>query len=1439
MTTINGGNGSDLINGMASDDDLDGGNGNDVIYGGDGNDIIDGGNGEDTLYGGAGDDIIHGNNGIDSLDGGAGNDQLFGDNGNDHIKGGAGDDLIDGMLGFDTAYYSGNIDEYTFFSAAGYLHVLHLGGIGADGHDRLRRIERIVFADRIIDLTGATNNRPVAVDDVVLIDEDTGTYSSGSASVLDNDFDFEGQALTVTGGTFTGAYGTLTINSDGTYSYVEFASNQALAQGQNVQDSFDYTVSDGSGTDTGALIFNIAGVNDAPTADPDSGTTGENSALTVDVLANDGDVDNGAVLTVTAASAPSGQGSASIVGNSVQFDPGTDFDDLAEGATEEVAVSYTVSDEHGATASSTVTIIVTGINDAPVANDDTASMGENGAPILVDVLANDTDADNGAVVTLTGASAPTGQGTASVVGGQVRFDPGTDFDDLGAGETEEVIVTYDIEDEHGATDSGTLTIIVTGANDGPVANPDTDSTHEDVAVTVDVLANDTDADDNAVLTVVAATVTPGEGSVSIVGNQVRYDPSPDLDYLADGETLDVVINYTIEDEHGVQSSSTVTITVQGETDGSITGTDDGETITGTPEDDRINALGGDDTVFALAGNDFVRGGGGADTLYGEGGNDTIEGGNDDDSAFGGDGFDLLDGEAGNDSLQGGNDGDVLSGGEGADDLMGQAGDDVARGDGGDDQVSGGDGNDDVNGDAGDDTVTGGLGDDLVKGGDGNDSMAGGDGNDELTDLAGTNSFDGGAGNDNIQAGSADGAQTIDGGGGNDTIRHYYRYGASVITTGAGSDTIEIANADQGTEAITVTDFTAGSGGDLFRLDGDDGALLGLLIGWDGSSNPFGSGFLRLVQEGGDTLLQWDRNGATDGAEWETLAVFQNSDAGDFTDANFSPGYHPNGSAPAGQNINGTSGSETLNGTIGDDTINAMGGNDTVNGGAGADTINGGDGADQLNGQADNDMIDGGNDDDIIFGGDGNDTAFGQAGADTLFGGLGDDDLFGGIGDDSLNGGEGDDSLEGGDGNDILTDDTGTNSLSGGLGNDQITARSTDGAQTISGGDGNDTIRHYYRLNASTIATGAGIDTIEIAFADQGEEAIIVTDFTPGAGGDVFRLTGEEGALLSLLVGWDGTSNPFGTFLRLHQEGANVQLEWDQDGAGEGADWQTLVIFENTDFDDFTEENFDPPYPPGGGAPPGETITGTADDDTLVGTLGADTINALGGSDSVFGLDGGDTINAGDGFDNVYGGGGDDIIDGGNDDDVLTGEDGNDQLLGQGGNDQLFGENGDDQLTGGGGLDSLAGDSGEDVLSGGDDADILSGGADDDSLNGGAGDDLLTGGSGSDLITGGLGFDVFSFQSAADGPDQVTDFVSVSDQIQVSADGFGGGLVAGGPVSFVSGSDPTATGTEGQFLYDTDDGRLLWDVDGTGAEDAVLIATFSSIPALDAADFIVV
>ncbi len=446
--------------------------------------IIKGTNGDDVINGGSGDDFLQGRAGGDLLDGGDGDDQLHGDSGDDFLRGGAGNDLLHGGTGTDTAVYSGSMLEYSFSTSGGDYFVNHSGGSMIDGHDRLISIERLVFADGIIDLT--RNNAPIARDDTASTDEDAGNYSSGSSSVLDNDFDWENDNLTVVAGTFSGAFGTLVLNSDGTYTYTPYASAQALALGQNVQDSFSYVVTDGSLSDTATLTITIAGRNDAPVAGPDVATTGENMAVSVNVLANDGDVDNGAVLTVTAASAPAGQGSASVAGNQVQFDPGSDFDYLASGESATVLLSYSIADEHGATSTSTAAVTVTGTNDTP-----TIDSGGTSATGSVGELPNDDPGENLVVHEADGVIAfddldlsDTHSATATAQGagylGTFTLDPvdqGSDtvawhfdvsdaaLDGLEEGETIVQTYTIAIDDGNGGTVTRDVTVTLIGAGD--------------------------------------------------------------------------------------------------------------------------------------------------------------------------------------------------------------------------------------------------------------------------------------------------------------------------------------------------------------------------------------------------------------------------------------------------------------------------------------------------------------------------------------------------------------------------------------------------------------------------------------------------------------------------------------------------------------------------------------------------------------------------------------------------------------------------------------------------------------------------------------------------------------------------------------------------------------------------------------------------------------
>ncbi|MFL6816997.1 MAG: VCBS domain-containing protein, partial [Bradyrhizobium sp.] len=134
---------------------------------------------------------------------------------------------------------------------------------------------------------------------------------------------------------------------------------------------------------------------DGPVAVADSASGTENQTLTINVLANDTDVDDGHVFTLNTVSAPSGKGTASVVANQVQFVPGTDFDHLAKGAVEHVTLSYTMQDQFGATSSSTVDVTITGTNDiATITGDFSGEVKEDG-PLATGGKVTVADVDSG------------------------------------------------------------------------------------------------------------------------------------------------------------------------------------------------------------------------------------------------------------------------------------------------------------------------------------------------------------------------------------------------------------------------------------------------------------------------------------------------------------------------------------------------------------------------------------------------------------------------------------------------------------------------------------------------------------------------------------------------------------------------------------------------------------------------------------------------------------------------------------------------------------------------------------------------------------------------------------------------------------------------------------------------------------------------------------
>ncbi len=528
-------------------------------------------------------------------------------------------------------------------------------------------------------------------------------------------------------------------------------------------------------------------------------------------------------------------------------------------------------------------------------------------------------------------------------------------------------------------------------------------------------------------------------------------------------------------------------------------------------------------------------------------------------------------------------------------------------------------------------------------------------------------------------------------------------------------------------------------------------------------------------------------------------------------------YFTSGLSPVALNLTGTAGRDTLEGSDLADTMDGLGGEDTLNGYGGDDILSGGDetvgqyssAGDRLNGGAGNDTLHGGAGSDFLGGDDGNDRLYGGADNDYLYGGAGDDLLDGGLGNDSLAGGSGNNTLLGGDGDDGLSMDSGASgSLSGGAGNDRLTGYGgaveydggagndeialrlmgqNGGQAVVRGGDGNDTVRFElssFTQASATITGGSGSDTFGMqAYGNlDGGVVLAITDFTPGAGGDVLDLLG--------MVGLQPGINPFDSGrMRLLASGNDTLLQM-RDGL-DPARYTTLVTLNGVQPGQLTAANFTGGIDPLGGTA-GITLTGTAGADTLRGMLLDDTLFGLDGADSLYGEGGNDLLDGGLGNDTLDGGDGSDTLRGGDGDDFLNSSSTGTNLLdGGAGNDRLGGGSGNDTLLGGAGDDDLSFQSYSNVgqivtMDGGDGADTLRIG--------------YTAGAVSVLASGGAGGD--SFVIASHAATRITDF-GAGDRIDLRP------LLYGGPIS---GNPFGALG----YLKVEQDGstvRIYVDVDG--------------------------
>ena len=333
-----------------------------------------------------------------------------------------------------------------------------------------------------------------------------------------------------------------------------------LGVGQCVTDMFTYAIRLSNGTLSWATVtITVTGTNDGPVANADTATTAEDNSVTINVLANDTDPDTSDTLSVTGANVTTGLGSASVVDNKVVYNPGTAYNYLAVGETASVVITYAISDGHGGTSSATATVTVTGTNDAPTANADTATTAEDNS-VTINVLANDTDPDTSDTLSVTGANVTTGLGSASVVDNKVVYNPGTAYNYLAVGETASVVITYAISDGHGGTSSATATVTVTGTNDAPTVEQQigNQSTNEDAVYSYDASANfdDVDASDTLTYSAELSNGDPLPSWLSIDPTTGVLSGTPD-----NGDVGSYTITVTATDDEGETASSTFELMV--------------------------------------------------------------------------------------------------------------------------------------------------------------------------------------------------------------------------------------------------------------------------------------------------------------------------------------------------------------------------------------------------------------------------------------------------------------------------------------------------------------------------------------------------------------------------------------------------------------------------------------------------------------------------------------------------------------------------------------------------------------------------------------------------------------------------------------------------------------------------------------------------------------
>ena len=407
-------------------------------------------------------------------------------------------------------------------------------------------------ADPIADEDGTTepvNAAPVAGDDGLATNQDVPLSVAVASDLLGNDSDADGDALSLD--SFTQPVnGVLTDNGDGTLSYTPNV-------GYNGVDTFAYTVTDGTLTDTATVSVTVNStepVNAAPVAGDDGLATNQDVPLSVavasDLLGNDSDAD-GDALSLDSFTQPVNGVLTDNGDGTLSYTPNVGYNGVD-------TFAYTVTD---GTLTDTATVSVTvnstePVNAAPVAGDDGLATNQD-VPLSVavasDLLGNDSDAD-GDALSLDSFTQPVNGVLTDNGDGTLSYTPNVGYNGVDT-------FAYTVTDGT-LTDTATVSVTVNSTepvNAAPVAGDDGLATDQDVplsvAVASDLLGNDSDADGDALSLdsftqpVNGVLTDNGDGTLSYTPN-VGYNGVDTFAYtvtdgtLTDTATVSVTVNST-------------------------------------------------------------------------------------------------------------------------------------------------------------------------------------------------------------------------------------------------------------------------------------------------------------------------------------------------------------------------------------------------------------------------------------------------------------------------------------------------------------------------------------------------------------------------------------------------------------------------------------------------------------------------------------------------------------------------------------------------------------------------------------------------------------------------------------------------------------------------------------------------------------------------------